>query len=106
VQRANRYRRGLRIWQVAGDGGLVVLGRGLAGRWEAAYEVEPPARGRGLGTQLCAAARHLVPAGEHVWLQVAPRNLPSLRAPRSAGYTPVGAEVLMPERAVSPRPPA
>ncbi len=96
VARAARYRSDLRVWEAAGGDAVVVVGRGLAGRWEAAYEVEPGARGRGLGRQLAAAARHLVPAGEALWLQVAPGNVPSLRVALAAGYVPVGAEILLP----------
>jgi GNAT superfamily N-acetyltransferase len=59
-----------------------------------AFEVEPAARGRGLGRRLIAAARHLVPADAHVWAQVAPGNVPSLRVALAAGLVPVGAELL------------
>ncbi len=38
------------------------------------------------------AARHLIPAGEAVWAQVAPANAASVRAFLAAGYQPVGAE--------------
>ena len=43
---------------------------------------------------LAAAARGLVPAGEHLFAQVAPGNVASLRAFLAAGYRPIGAEVL------------
>ncbi|MFC7586374.1 GNAT family N-acetyltransferase [Nonomuraea antimicrobica] len=66
----------------------------MAGRWEAAVEVEPEHRGRGLGRLLAGAARHLVP--EPVWAQIAPGNAASVRAFLAAGYVPVGAEVLLP----------
>lgn len=100
VTRARRYRSDVRAWETAGGDGLVVLGRGLAGRWEVAFEVAPTARGRGLGRALVAAARALVPEGSHLWAQVAPGNVPSLRVVLAAGFTPVGAEVLF-----APRPP-
>jgi GNAT superfamily N-acetyltransferase len=92
VRRAERYRSDLRTWTA--PGGLVLVGRGLVGRWEASFEVEPEARSRGLGRALADAAKHLVPAGEPLFLQVAPGNVPSLRAVLAAGYTPIGAEVL------------
>ena len=95
VERASRYRHGLRVWQTADRAGLVAVGRGLAARWEAAYEVEPRARGRGLGRRLVSAARHLVPSDAYLWLEIAPGNVTSLRTALAAGYTPVGAEVLM-----------
>jgi hypothetical protein len=37
--RARRYRDDVRVWE--GAGGLVPLGRGVAGRWEVAIEVPP-----------------------------------------------------------------
>jgi len=55
-------------------------------------EVEPAARGRGLGTALAAAAPAL--GKGPLWVQVAPANTASLRAFLAAGYRPVGAEVL------------
>jgi GNAT superfamily N-acetyltransferase len=103
VERARRYRQELRVWQTADGAGLVAVGRGLAARWEAAYEVELDARGRGLGRRLVSAARHLVPTGAHLWLEIAPGNVASLRSALAAGYTPVGAEVLMPEPAAERR---
>jgi len=94
VARANRYRQDLRVLSDRDGGGLLVLGRGLAGRWEVAFEVEPERRGRGLGRALARAARHLVPAGEPLFAQVTPGNVASVRALFAAGYAPVGSEVL------------
>jgi GNAT superfamily N-acetyltransferase len=95
--RADRYRTSLRAWQTPDGTGLLLVGRGLAGRWEAAFEVDPGARGRGLGRALAAAAVGLVPAGEALWVQVAPGNAASVRAVLGAGrLTPVGGEVLFP----------
>jgi hypothetical protein len=93
VRRARRYRPRLRIW-IAGHG-VLVLGQGLAGRWEAAVEVAPGYRERGLGRALAGAARHLVPDGRPVWAQVSPGNAASVRAFLAAGYRPVGAEALL-----------
>lgn len=80
-------------------GGSVTLGRGLAGRWEVAVEVEVAARNHGLGRALFAAARHLVThvgdADDRVWAQVAPGNAASVRALLDAGYRPGGAEALL-----------
>lgn len=61
VARARRCRDDVRVW--ATDGGVVVLGRGLAGRWEAAIEVDEEYRHHGLGRALARAARYLVPTG-------------------------------------------
>ena len=93
VARALRYRDHVRIWEV--PGGIVMLGRGVAGRWEVAMEVDPDHRGRGLGRELAAAARHLVPDGSPLWAQITPGNAASVRAFLAAGYQPVGSEVLL-----------
>jgi GNAT superfamily N-acetyltransferase len=94
VERARRYRQDLRIWTTSDGAGVLVLGRGVADRWEVSIEVDPPAQGRGLGTALAAAAPGLAPDGGPLWAQVAPANTASLRAFLAAGYRPVGAEVL------------
>ncbi|MEV6680050.1 GNAT family N-acetyltransferase [Streptomyces erythrochromogenes] len=93
VRRALRRRHDVRVWSA--DGGVLVLGRGVAGRWEAAIEVDEDVRHRGLGRQLALAARHLVPGGLPVWSQQAAGNARSVRAFQAAGYRPVGAEALM-----------
>lgn len=99
IERALRYRHDVRAWRA--DGGVVLLGRGVAGRPETAIEVDDDRRERGLGRALAWAARHLATAGEPLWAQVAPANAASVRAFLAAGFTPVGAEVLLagPERA-------
>ncbi|MGP4100571.1 GNAT family N-acetyltransferase [Nonomuraea sp. KM90] len=92
VARARRYRDAVRVW-TTGDGDLLAVGRGVAGRWEAAVEVDPSRRGRGLGRLLAGAARQVAPGP--VWAQVAPGNAASVRAFLAAGYVPMGAEVLL-----------
>jgi GNAT superfamily N-acetyltransferase len=96
VRRAHRYRQDVRAWQTRDGAGCVVLGRGVAGRWEVSFEVEPAARGRGLGRALAAAALGLLPVGTPVFAQVTPGNSVSLRATLAAGYRPIGGEVLLP----------
>ena len=93
IARALRSRDDVRAWQA--DGGILLLGRGVAGRWEVAIEVDPAARGGGLGRALAAAARHLVPGGAPLWAQIAPGNAASVRAFLAAGFLPVGAESLL-----------
>jgi GNAT superfamily N-acetyltransferase len=80
----------VRAWRA--DGGLVVLGRGVAARWEVSIEVDPDRRCAGLGRALAVAARHLVPDEAPVWAQIALANAASIRALVTAGYRPVGAE--------------
>src|SRR6185437_3781298 len=93
LARAHRYRDEVRAWQA--DGGIVMLGRGVGGRWEVAVEVDQDRQGRGLGRRLALAARHLVPGGAPLWAQIAPGNVASMRAFLAAGYEPAGAEALL-----------
>jgi GNAT superfamily N-acetyltransferase len=94
VAGALRYRTGVQAWTDRRQAGMLLLGRGLAGRLELAFEVEPASRNRGLGRMLVAAARHLAPAGEPLFAQVAAGNAASLRAVVAGGLRPLGAEVL------------
>jgi GNAT superfamily N-acetyltransferase len=94
VARALHDRTGVRAWTDRRRAGMLLLGRGLAGRLELAFEVEPASRNRGLGRMLVAAARHLAPAGEPLFAQVAAGNAASLRAVVAGGFRPLGAEVL------------
>jgi RimJ/RimL family protein N-acetyltransferase len=94
VQRAVRYRRDVRMYETAERDGVVVLGRGITGRWELAFEVDDAARGAGLGRAIAASGVALLPQGTPVWAQVAPGNAASLRAVLGAGFRPVGAEIL------------
>jgi GNAT superfamily N-acetyltransferase len=97
VRRARRYRPDTTVYADREQGepdGVLIVGPGVAGRWEMAFEVASAARGRGLGRRLAAAAAALVPEGEPVFAQVAPGNPSSLRACLAAGYTAIGSEVL------------
>jgi len=93
VMRARKRRDDVRVWTA--DGGVLILGRGVAGRWEAAIEVDEELRHRGMGRALATATRHLVPGGEAVWSQQAAGNARSVRAFQAAGFRPVGAEALL-----------
>jgi hypothetical protein len=94
VARSYRMRSDVSVYQTEDGAGLLTLGRGLAGRWEAGFEVAEGARNRGLGRRLAAAARHLIPQGEYLFLQVAPGNSASLRAILAARFVPLGSEML------------
>ena len=99
VARSYEYRHDSAVYELPQQDGVLILGRGLSGRWEAAFEVTAAARGRGLGRGLVRSALRLVPVGEPVFVQVAPGNVSSLRAVLAAGgYVPIGAEVLYPGR--------
>lgn len=93
VRRARRYRDDVSVWRA--DGGVVILARGLGGRWEIGIEVDPSYRGKGVGRALARAARGLVPDGRPLWAQIAPGNAASVRAFIAAGYRPVGMEALL-----------
>jgi GNAT superfamily N-acetyltransferase len=93
IVRALGYRDEVRAWEA--PGGVVLIGRGIAGRWEVAVEVDDEQRGRGLGRALALAARHLAPDGAPLWAQIAPGNAASVRAFVAAGFQPVGAEALL-----------
>lgn len=93
ILRALRHRDDVRAWQA--PGGVLMLGRGVSGRFEVAVEVDPSRRGRRLGTRLANAARHLVPDGALLWAQIAPANAASVRAFLAAGFRPIGAEALL-----------
>jgi GNAT superfamily N-acetyltransferase len=92
VVRSLRYREDVCVY--AAPGGLLTIGRGLAGRLEVSVEVAPEARTRGLGRALAAAALRLAPPDEAVFAQVSPGNAASLRTFLAAGYRPIGSEVL------------
>jgi hypothetical protein len=98
VLRARAHREEVRAFEGAGGAALVVLGRGLAGRAEVAFEVAPAARGRGLAADVLREARRLLDPGEILFAQTAPGNVASLRALLSAGFLPIGSEALFFER--------
>jgi hypothetical protein len=96
VRRARSHRDDVRAWST--EAGVLILGRGVAGRWEVAIEVDEAARHRGLGRTLATAARHLVPGGEPLWSQQAAGNARSIRAFQAAGFRPVASEILLSHR--------
>jgi RimJ/RimL family protein N-acetyltransferase len=95
VARAWRYRDEVRVYSDNATDGLVIIGRGLAGRLECAIEVPPAARNQGAGRHLARSARALIPPGTSIWAQVTPGNAASLRTFLAAGYKPVGSEALL-----------
>jgi hypothetical protein len=111
VARARLYRTDVQAFADANQRGLVILGRGLASRWEVAVElIQPAGGGDGIGRELLRAARTLVAPNKYLFAAVAPGNAQALRAALGAGFTPVGGEVLFlkerlrARRARSPRP--
>lgn len=98
VEYASKHRTDVRVYTDAEELGVLVVGRGLANRWEFAFEVEPAGRNRGLGRRLAIAARGCVPEGEPLFAQVAPGNAASVRSVLAAGFRPIGSEVLFPRQ--------
>jgi GNAT superfamily N-acetyltransferase len=98
VARATRYRTDLHVFTDESGAGVLLIGRGLAGRWEMAFEVDGDARGRGVGRALAAAAPTMIPEGEYVFAQASPGNAASVRAVLAAGYSPIGSECLFARR--------
>jgi GNAT superfamily N-acetyltransferase len=94
VRTARSHRSDVEVHTDADHRGIVIIGRGLAGRLEVSIEVAPEHRGRGLGADLARAALALSPEGEPIFAQVSPGNVASLRAFLAAGYRPIGSEVL------------
>jgi hypothetical protein len=94
VCRAAGYRTDVRVH--ADDVGLVVLGRGLAGRRELSVELLDLAQsGQGHGRRLIRAGLAELAPGERCFAQVAPGNAASLRAFLACGFVPICSEVLI-----------
>jgi RimJ/RimL family protein N-acetyltransferase len=93
VERAMRSRSDVRVY--AGNDATIVLGRGAGGRLEIAIEVEASQRRRGVARETLRDALRLVDAAETLFAQIAPGNAAALRAALAAGFTPIGAEVLL-----------
>jgi hypothetical protein len=82
--------------QVYGDDrGLVTLGRGIADRWEISVEVDPANRVAGNARALINEALSHIPSDEWCFAEVSPGNAASLRAFLAAGWTPIGAEIII-----------
>lgn len=97
VVRAHTYRdpSTIRVFTDATGAGVLLIGRGLAGRLEAAYEVDAAHRGQGMGRKLIAASRLVAPRDEPVFLQISAGNVWSMKALASdPNWVPVGSEIL------------
>jgi hypothetical protein len=94
VARARAHREDVRAFATADGAAVVVLGSGLAGRLEAAGEVEPSARGSGAARRALLEARRLLRPAEILFAQTAPAHAASLRALLGAGFRPIGGEAL------------
>ncbi|MEV8517336.1 hypothetical protein [Dactylosporangium sp. NPDC051484] len=94
VRYAQQLRANVRVF--GDERGLITLADGLAGRRELSIELHHPQDGSHRhGRSLITDALSLVPHGEPLFAAVAPGNARSLRAFLAAGFTPIGAEVLL-----------
>ena len=91
VARAQHHRTDVRVY--AYESATVILGKGLAGRTEIAFEVEPEQRNARVARRAITEARKL--AEGFVYAQTAPGNAASLRTLLAAGFRPVGSEALL-----------
>ncbi len=94
VARAQAYRDDVRVFASAGGRAVVILGRGLAGRLEVAFEVDEHHRGDGLAAAALLEARRLAGPSAILFAQTAPANVASLKALLAAGFAPIGSEML------------
>jgi hypothetical protein len=94
VRHAAEIRDDVEVWGPAPGtghyGAVVTLSRGMGGLAEMSVELPSEPHGRGLGRELVAEARRLVPAGDTLVAAVAPGNAASVRAFLAAGFRPVG----------------
>lgn len=79
--------------------GSISVGRGPAGRWDARIDLDRSHQRSSevvRGRELLRAARALIPAGAPLFVSVPVHAGRSLRTAMSAGFEPLGAEVLFP----------
>jgi hypothetical protein len=95
VARALGQRSQVQVYAEPEQRGLVILGRGLADRWELSIELTPDVQNHGLGRAMISAGRALIAPDEPVFAQVSPGNARSLRAFLAAGFRPIGSEILL-----------
>lgn len=93
------YRTEVRTFRYRGatGSGAISIGRGPGGRWDTWIELDETAqRSPALvrGRELLEAARSLVPASAPLFVSVPVHAARSLRTAVSAGFEPIGAEVL------------
>jgi GNAT superfamily N-acetyltransferase len=94
VTRANAHRDQVRVFTDPTGAATIVLGRGLADRTEVAIEIDPNRRNQGIARQALTEARRIVGADQLLFAQTAPGNAASIRTLLTAGFQPIGSEVL------------
>jgi hypothetical protein len=94
VTRASAHRDQVRVFTDPTGAATIILGRGLANRTEVAIEIDPNRRNQGIARQALTEARRIVGAGQLLFAQTAPGNAASIRTLLTAGFQPIGSEVL------------
>lgn len=94
VSRARAHREHVRVFTDPTRAATVILGRGLADRTEVAIEITPSRRNQGVARQALTEARRLTETDEFLFAQTPPGNAASIRTFLTAGFRPIGSEVL------------
>ncbi|HWE08255.1 MAG TPA: GNAT family protein [Solirubrobacteraceae bacterium] len=102
LTRANIHRDQVRVFTDPTGAATIILGRGLANRTEVSIEIDPTRRNQGIARQALTEARRIVDADQLLFAQAAPGNAASIRTLLTAGFQPIGSEVLF-YRPSSPR---
>jgi GNAT superfamily N-acetyltransferase len=102
VQRARTHRDDVRVFTDPTGAATIILGRGLANRMEVAVEIEPNRRNQGIARQALTEARRIMEADQLLFAQTAPGNAASIRTLLTAGFQPIGSEVLFFGRTPAP----
>ncbi len=102
VRRAHAHRDDVRVFTDPTGAATIILGRGLAHRTEVAIEIEPSRRNQGIARQALTEARRIIEADKLLFAQTAPGNAASIRTLLTAGFQPIGSEVLFFGRTPAP----
>jgi GNAT superfamily N-acetyltransferase len=88
------HRDQVRVFTDPTRAATIILGRGLASRIEVAIEIDPKRRNQGIARQALTEARRVLGPGQLLFAQTAPGNAASIRTLLTAGFRPIGSEVL------------
>jgi RimJ/RimL family protein N-acetyltransferase len=94
LTRATVRRDEVRVFADPTGAATIVLGGGLANRTEVAIEIDPTRRNQGIARQALTEARRIVGQDQLLFAQTAPGNAASIRTLLTAGFQPIGSEVL------------
>lgn len=94
VTRADSHRDQVRVFTDPTRAATIILGRGLANRTEVAIEIDPKRRNQGIARQALTEARRVLGPDQLLFAQTAPGNAASIRTLLTAGFRPIGSEIL------------